>query len=105
MLVGCTQEEPVSKLSGLEVDNDYVSVAADEGSAVTIKVKGDDSWTAAIPDTKVDWLTVNPTSGAAGQEVTVTFTASKAAANLSLCFDVADIALGLIVVERNTELF
>ncbi len=80
MLVGCTQEEPVSKLSGLEVDNDYVSVAADEGSAVTIKVKGDDSWTAAIPDTKVDWLTVNPTSGAAGQEVTVTFTASKAAA-------------------------
>lgn len=80
MLVGCTQEEPVSKLSGLEVDNDYVSVAADEGSAVTIKVKGDDSWTAAIPDAKVDWLTVNPTSGAAGQEVTVTFTASKAAA-------------------------
>ncbi len=80
MLIGCTQEEPVSKLSGLEVDNDYVSVAADEGSAVTIKVKGDDSWTAAIPDTKVDWLTVNPTSGAAGQEVTVTFTASKAAA-------------------------
>ena len=31
--------------------------------------------------------------------------ASEAAANLSLCFDVADIALGLIVVERNTELF
>ncbi len=80
MLIGCTQEEPVSKLSGLEVDNDYVSVAADEGSAVTIKVKGDDSWSAAIPDAKVDWLTVNPTSGAAGQEVTVTFTASKAAA-------------------------
>ncbi len=80
MLVGCTQEEPVSKLSGLEVDNDYVSVAADEGSAVTIKVKGDDSWTAAIPDTKVDWLTVNPTSGAAGQEVTVTFTAKATAA-------------------------
>lgn len=79
MLIGCTQEEPVSKLSGLEVDNDYVSIAADEGSAVTIKVKGDESWTAAIPDAKVDWLTVNPTSGAAGQEVTVTLTAAKAA--------------------------
>ena len=78
MLIGCTQEEPVSKLSGLEVDNDYVSLAADEGSTVTIKVKGDESWTAAIADTKADWVTVSPTSGAGGSEVTVTLTAASA---------------------------
>ena len=34
-----------------------------------------------------------------------TGSASEAAADHGLCFDVADIALGLIVVERNTELF
>ena len=78
MLVGCTQEEPVSKLSGLEVDNDYVSIAAEEGSTVTIKVKGDEAWTAAIADEKADWVTVSPASGAAGQEVTVTLTAVSA---------------------------
>ena len=78
MLVGCTQEEPVSKLSGLEVDNDYVSIAAEEGSTVTVKVKGDEAWTAAIADEKADWVTVSPASGAAGQEVTVTLTAVSA---------------------------
>ena len=78
MLIGCTQEEPVSKLSGLEVDNDYVSLAADEGSTVTIKVKADESWTAAIADTKADWVTVSPTSGAGSSEVTVTLTAASA---------------------------
>lgn len=78
MLIGCTQEEPVSKLSGLEVDNDYVSLAADEGSTVTIKVKGDESWTAAIADEKADWVTVSPTSGTGGSEVTVTLTAASA---------------------------
>ena len=31
--------------------------------------------------------------------------ASEAAADHGLCFDVADIALGLIIVERNTEPF
>ena len=78
MLIGCTQEEPVSKLSGLEVDNDYISLAADEGSTVAIKVKGDESWTAAIADEKADWVTVSPTSGAGGSEVTVTLTAASA---------------------------
>lgn len=78
MFIGCEQEEPVSKLTGLEVDNDYVSIAAEVGSSATIKVTGDEAWTAAIPDTKVDWLTVSPTSGAAGQEVSVTLSAASA---------------------------
>ena len=34
-----------------------------------------------------------------------TGSASEAASDHGLCFDVADIALGLIVAERNTELF
>ena len=78
MFIGCEQEEPVSKLTGLEVDNDYISIAAEVGSSATIKVTGDEAWTAAIPDTKVDWLTVSPTSGAAGQEVSVTLSAASA---------------------------
>ena len=78
MFIGCVPEEPVSKLQGLDVDNDYISIAAEAGSSAVIKVKGDEAWTAAIPDTKVDWLTVSPTSGAAGQEVSVTLSAASA---------------------------
>ena len=78
MFIGCVPEEPVSKLAGLEVDNDYVSIAAEAGSSAVIKVTGDEDWTVAIPDTKVDWLTVSPASGAAGQEVSVTLSAASA---------------------------
>ena len=78
MFIGCVPEEPVSKLAGLEVDNDYVSIAAEAGSSAVIKVTGDEAWTATIPDTKVDWLTITPASGAAGQEVSVTLAAASA---------------------------
>ena len=78
MFIGCVPEEPVSKLAGLEVDNDYISIAAEAGSSAVIKVTGDEAWTAAIPDKKVDWLTITPASGAAGQEVSVTLSAASA---------------------------
>ena len=69
VLTGCVKEEPVSVLAGLTVSNDYVTLAAEEGSSVTISVNGVESWTATVSDSKADWLTVSPASGSAGQEV------------------------------------
>ena len=70
LFAGCTPElEPVAKMKGLEVSNDYITIPT-EGTAVTVTIKGDEDWTASIPDTKVDWLTIAPAAGAAGEEVT-----------------------------------
>lgn len=71
--VGCTVEEPVSHLDGLEVSNDYITVAADEGASASISVLGESGWTAS---SNVQWLTISPSSGSAGQSVTVTITAN-----------------------------
>ena len=76
LMVGCTVEEPVSKLSGLEVSNDYVTVAADDQSSATITVTADESWT-AVPS--ASWISVSPSSGSAGQG-SLTITASEASA-------------------------
>ncbi len=78
VLFGCAKEEVVSSLEGLTVSNDYITLAADESANLSITVKGVDSWTAALADSKVTWLTVSPSSGSAGQEVSVTFTATEA---------------------------
>ena len=78
LLVGCTVEEPVSKLEGLEVSNDYVTVTADAQSSTTITVTADEAWTAS--PSGADWITVSPASGSAGQTVTMTITASAASA-------------------------
>ena len=78
VLVGCVKENPISSLQGLTVSNDYITLASDENSSVSVTVNGEESWTAS---TKADWLTLSPANGAAGQNVTLTFTAaaSKAA--------------------------
>ena len=65
LLVGCTVEEPVSKLEGLEVSNDYVTVAADDQSSASISITADDAWTASVSGG--NWLTISPSSGSAGQ--------------------------------------
>ena len=80
LFAGCTPElEPVAKMKGLEVSNDYITIPT-EGTAVTVTIKGDEDWTASIPDTKVDWLTIAPAAGAAGEEVTVSFSATESTA-------------------------
>ena len=78
LLVGCTVEEPVSKLEGLEVSNDYITVAADDNSSTSITVTADEAWTASASG--ADWITISPASGSAGQTVTMTITASAASA-------------------------
>ena len=81
MLAGCTQEmDPIAQLEGLTVSADNVTLEAAAGSSVTVTVKGDEDWTVAVADEKADWLTVSPASGAAGEEVNVTITATEAPA-------------------------
>ena len=76
LMVGCTVEEPVAQLAGLEVSNDYITVAADAQSSATITVNADESWS-AVPN--ADWISVSPSSGSAGQG-SLTITASGASA-------------------------
>ncbi len=80
VLAGCVKEEPVSTLEGLSVSNDYVTLAADEGASLSISVNAEESWTASVPDSKATWLSVSPASGSAGQNVSMTFTATASTA-------------------------
>ena len=78
LLVGCTVEEPVSKLEGLEVSNDYITVAADDQSSASISITADAAWTASVSGG--NWLTISPASGSAGQSsMTITATSASAA--------------------------
>ena len=76
LMVGCTVEEPVSQLSGLEVSNDYVTVAADAQSSATITVTADEAWSATASDS---WFSISPSNGSAGQS-SLTITATEASA-------------------------
>ena len=78
VLTGCVKEEPVSVLEGLTVSNDYVTLASDAGSSVSITVNGVDSWTATVGTTKSEWLSLGNASGSAGQDVSLTLTAVSA---------------------------
>jgi len=80
VLAGCVKEDPVSTLEGLSVSNDYVTLAADEGASLSISVNAEESWTASVPDSKATWLSVSPASGSAGQNVSMTFTATASTA-------------------------
>ena len=76
MAVACTVEDPISHLEGLEVSNDYITVASDAGSAALITVTGVDAWMAV---SSAEWLTVTPFAGTANQTVSVSLTATTAA--------------------------
>ncbi len=71
-LMGCEQDLE-RHLDEVQVSSSYVAIPA-EGGSQTITVTATDAWNITeIPD----WLTVSPTTGAAG-ETTVTFKADKA---------------------------
>ena len=78
VFAACSTEDPVSKLSGLEVSNDYITFGSEDNLTASISVKGDEAWTLSY-DEKADWLTVTPDSGAAGETVTVSLTAAATA--------------------------
>lgn len=71
----CEEENPVTLLDEVQVSSSYVALAT-AGNTVEVKVTASDAWTISeVPE----WLTVSPTSGAAGESV-VKFTAGAAAA-------------------------
>ena len=47
---------------------------ADAGGTLEVTISSNVDWTVSIPEA-ADWLSANPTSGAAGEEITITFTA------------------------------
>lgn len=48
---------------------------ADAGGTLEVTISSNVDWTVSIPET-ADWLSANPASGAAGEEITITFTAT-----------------------------
>ena len=48
---------------------------ADAGGTLEVTISSNVDWTVSIPEA-ADWLSANPTSGAAGEEITITFTAT-----------------------------
>jgi len=72
----CEEENPVTLLDEVQVSSSYVALAT-AGNTVEVTVTATDAWTISeVPE----WLTVSPTSGAAGESV-VKFTAGAAAAS------------------------
>lgn len=74
MLTSCT-EEADTFLKEVQVSSSYIAIPA-EGGNVEITVNAQDAWAITVPE-DVDWLTVAPLSGAAG-ESTVKFSAAAA---------------------------
>lgn len=75
LAAACTVDEPVSHLDGLDVSNDYMTLASDEGSNTSVTVTSDYSWTA---ETKADWISLSPASGTAGSSVDIYISATSA---------------------------
>ena len=48
---------------------------ADAGGILEVTISSNVDWTVSIPEA-ADWLSANPASGAAGEEITITFTAT-----------------------------
>lgn len=73
LTVGC-KEEKASYLDEIKVSSSYVALPA-EGGSVEITLNATDDWKfGELPE----WLTVAPSSGAAGKDIAVTFTAKAA---------------------------
>lgn len=75
LTVGC-EDEKVAYLDEIKVSQSYVAIDAAGGSTeITLSAK--DEWSFSdVPE----WLKVEPASGAAGKDITVTFTATAAKA-------------------------
>lgn len=78
LLVGC-QSEIKPSYDEIKVSQSYVGLPA-EGGEQTITITASDDWTINVPSALAGWLTVEPLSGTAGQDITITFSSEAAAA-------------------------
>ena len=76
--VSC-EKEADHFLDEIKVDKSYVGFVQGGGSQ-TVSLTTTGSWTASVPESAAEWLTVSPSSGSAGN---VTFTITAAAADES----------------------
>ena len=76
--VSC-EKEADHYLDEIKVDKSYVGFVQGGGSQ-TVSLTTTGSWTASVPESAAEWLTVSPSSGSAGN---VTFTITAAAADES----------------------
>ena len=74
--VSC-EKEADHYLDEIKVDKSYVGFVQSGGSQ-TVSLTTTGSWTASVPESAAEWLTVSPSSGSAGN---VTFTITAAAAD------------------------
>ena len=79
LLTGCTAEG-ILKLNNIQVSKSMVEIEMNGGSP-TIDVTTNGAW--AFEAFDADWLTVSPTSGAAGKS-TITFSAGASAKDRSV---------------------
>ena len=78
LAVSC-EKEADHYLDEIKVDKSYVGFAQGGGSA-SISLTATDSWTVSVPEKAAGWLSVNPSSGSAGN---ASFTITAAAADES----------------------
>ena len=71
MLVGCVQES-IDSFDNIKLDKTYLSIPV-EGGSTTVTVNATADWE-IVKSTMVDWLTIDVTSGKAGEAV-ISFTA------------------------------
>lgn len=77
LLTGCTTEETINHLSEITVSQSYLGVELKGGSA-QMKLTATDAWQIVPEDPEgSSWLTVSPTSGAAGADQVITFSADE----------------------------
>lgn len=77
MLFSCTQEFQPTYLDVVKVSSSYVSIST-EGGSTTITLTAKDDWSISgigTEEGEVDWVTVYPMSGAAGEDIELTFSA------------------------------
>ena len=76
LFTACSKDNSITELDGLHVSSSYVSIA-EKGATTTITLHAAGDWKLEKVTTKknkVEWLTVSPTTGHAG-ETQISFTA------------------------------
>lgn len=72
-LLSCQKEEPKTHLDEVQVSSSYVAIDQEGGSTViTVNATAEWNFTGAP-----EWLNIEPLSGAAGEDIEVTFSADK----------------------------
>lgn len=85
LLTSCVQEAQQTYLDQIRVSQSYVAISV-EGGSTTITLDATDAWTitgVGEGEDEVDWVTVSPMAGDAGEGIEITFSAEAEASGRS----------------------